>query len=144
MHHSCRTGRASASIDFEVDAHVHPPLFHAAVLVGGNLDVIDPGALDVLDRLAGFLQPVPHRILDALGGRCTQFDDLGDGHARSPCWLRNPYDSSVHILPDRDTFHAFVKRRDPWRIAAAMAHAGPAPRPARCAWPTIAERRTNR
>src|SRR6185437_7286426 len=118
------------SIDFEVDAHVHPPFFHAAVLVGGNLDVVDPGALDVLDGLAGLLQPVPHRIFDPLGGRCTQFDDLGDGHAGSPC--RNPDDPSVHILPNRDSFHLVVKRGTHGQSVAAVAHAAPGPRPARC------------
>src|SRR5690606_33762827 len=66
--------------DEEVDAHVDPPLADAAIRAGRDLDLVDPCALDVLDRLRGLLQAGLHGILDTLGRRAAEFDDLCNRH----------------------------------------------------------------
>jgi hypothetical protein len=44
---------------------------------------VHPGSLDVSERLAGFIQALPARVLEALGRRCGQLDDLGNRYSDS-------------------------------------------------------------
>src|SRR4029079_8191376 len=83
--------RATGSIEDEIDAHVDAPLGDLARCVGLHLDVVDPGTLDVVDRLRGALQTVADRVLDALRRRRTDFDDLGDAHDLPSSWIERAF-----------------------------------------------------
>src|SRR6186997_838248 len=84
-------GRAARSIDHEGDLEVDPVVDDLVVL-DFNLLVADPGALDVLDGLAGALDPFPDCSFEALGRFGADFDDLGNGHGVPlsqvrTCWM---------------------------------------------------------
>src|SRR5690606_38558418 len=76
----------AASIHHEVDAHVDAPLDDTSVIAGDDLDVVDPGAADVLHRLGNLAQTLLYRIFDAVRRRTAELDDLRDRHGDSP-WL---------------------------------------------------------
>ena len=67
-------------LEQEGDLHVDPPLGDLAVLHHA-LDVLDPGAFDVVQRGVGAANAGLDRVLDALGRSGGEFDDLGDGVA---------------------------------------------------------------
>src|SRR5690606_7654541 len=80
----CAVCGARGSIDDEVDAHVDAPFGDAAIGAGGDLDLVDPGTLDVLHRLGDLVQALLHGVFDALRRRAAEFDDLGYGHDALP------------------------------------------------------------
>ena len=51
-----RMPRRRTLLDDEAHPQVDPPFLHVALVIGDDLDFVDPGALDVLDRLGALLQ----------------------------------------------------------------------------------------
>src|SRR5690606_15918039 len=77
--------RTPASVDDKADTHVDPPLGHIAVFVRGDLDLVDPGAADVLDRTGNLFQARLDSILDPITRPGGNFYDLGNiTHDDSP------------------------------------------------------------
>src|SRR5690606_7402827 len=71
--------RGACSADDETHPHVDAPLGDRAVVIGDDLDLVHPGALDALDGRGDLLQPGLHGILDTLAGGRRHFNHLGNG-----------------------------------------------------------------
>ncbi|HXV95322.1 MAG TPA: hypothetical protein VD695_02140 [Gaiellaceae bacterium] len=75
-------------LENERDLEVH--LERDRAVLDDDLLPVDPGGPDVADRLAGLLETLAARVLEALRGVRRQLDDLGYGHAASLSrWARN-------------------------------------------------------
>src|SRR4051794_4957301 len=75
--------RSSASLEHESDLQMDPVAGDLAVFHLDRL-VFHPRALDVLDGLAGLLDPPLDGILKAFGGLGADLDDFCDGHGKPP------------------------------------------------------------
>ena len=69
----------TGSLEHERDLQVNPEV-NDLVVLKLHLLVLDPGALDVLDGLAGPPDPIPDRVVEAVRGFGADLDDLGNGH----------------------------------------------------------------
>src|SRR5688572_21139255 len=84
--------RQAASVG-EDEGHLHvDPIGRDLAVLDDDLLLLNPGALDVLQRLGSAGYPLLDRVLKALVRRRGDFGDTGDGHGFLPWSVeRSPY-----------------------------------------------------